>query len=315
MPSASPTAVEPNDRRASRGDGVATSALQMRPPARCAYSFATQHQWVDLGGAFGGIPVAFLPILRSGAGYWGIPVMKAGGVALLVIPLCALALWRRRIACFYYLAATTGLVAFFFVAYNGARRHHGFFFIAFGTAAWMARYVPPRALSRRMEALARGAERWLWRLAPALLLVHVVAAGVALAGERRYVFSGSRGAAEIIRAHGLARRPLVCDADEPASGVLAWLDRERAFFPAGGRWASYPPYDAARLRPYDLWREVAALAARLGTPVTVVLNHAPGASSPGPDRLVLMGCQEAEVRRGDESLCVYEYRPEGASAR
>ncbi len=290
--------------------GVATSALQMRPSGRCAYWFAMEHGWVDLGGAFGAIPVAFLPVLRSGAGYWGIPLVKAGGLALLVIPWCSLALCRRRVAWLYYFAATMGLIAFFFATYSGARRHHGFLFVAFATAAWIAHYVPPRALPRRLDALARGAERWLWRLAPAALFVHVFAAGVAVAGERRYVFSGSRGAAAIMKSHGLDGRPIVCDTDEPASGVLAWLDRDRAFFPAGVRWASYPPYDAARLRPYDLWREVEDLGARLRAPLTVVLNHAPGASAPGPDRLVLVECQEADVRRADESLCVYEYRPE-----
>lgn len=291
--------------------GVATSALQMRPSARCAYDFNIHHQWSAWGGAFGTIPVAFVPILRSGSRYWGPPIMKAGGVALLVIPWCSLALCRRSVAWLYHLAATMGLIVFFFVAYNGELRHHGFLFVGFATAGWMAYYLPARTLPRRLDVLARGAERSLWRITPIILLLHVVAAAVALAGERKYVFSGSRGAAEIIRAHGLEARPIVGDQDEAASSVLAWLDRERAFYPAGARWASYPVYDQARLRPYDLWREVGILADRMQSPVTVVLNHAPGTLAPGPDRLIPIGCQEAPIR-WDESLCVYEYRPGGS---
>jgi len=172
--------------------GVATSALQMRPSARCAYDFNIHHQWSAWGGAFGTIPVAFVPILRSGSRYWGPPIMKAGGVALLVIPWCSLALCRRSVAWLYHLAATMGLIVFFFVAYNGELRHHGFLFVGFATAGWMAYYLPARTLPRRLDVLARGAERSLWRITPIILLLHVVAAAVALAGERKYVFSGSR---------------------------------------------------------------------------------------------------------------------------
>ena len=130
-------------------------------------------------------------LLNAIPGYDAASWLLGASLAALV----ALALVRRPLALLFYGAATGGLLVFFYVKTLGYLRHHGFLFVAMGAALWMARTLPPLEVSAGKDRLFRLGERAVSFVVCAILVLHVAAAAIAVAGESRYVFSGAKGTA------------------------------------------------------------------------------------------------------------------------
>jgi hypothetical protein len=302
--------------------GITLSILQMRPPPDSGYvpdwffGFDASRAQEILAK----VASAYLPLPIPGSNFWNSEILRSlpifaayawlGGAVVLV--LVSFALVRRPLALIYYLVGSLGLLAFFYTKYAGHLAHHGFLFICFGTALWVAGATQPLTLPRPIDLLGRWAERAVTVLFPLLLAAHMVGAGIAAAADYQYVFSGAKATAEMIRERGLDRLPLVGDSDVRAAGVVGYLDKDRAYYPAGRRFGSYIVFDQARLLHYDVWKEAGRLSTLLNSRVVVAVDFATLKETPPPPewlrqphpRLRLEGYRQGEVVK-TESYCVF----------
>ena len=298
--------------------GVAASAWQMLPPSDSGFAVESNFSmsWTAMQQVLATVPEAFLPLPVPGAGFWQSSLLGTlPGYSqlgwILAIPLLgvfALALARRPVAFVYFLLGSLGLLLFFYVKTLGYLRHHGFLFLSAGTALWLARSLPPSALSGRPGRWVEGAERIAPALFGGLLAIHLVAAGIAVAGDASLEFSGGKAAAALIRDAGLERLPLVADRDYMSMAVVGYLEKDRALFPAGRRPGSYVVWDRARYQRFDVWGQAVGLALSTQSAVVVLLDAETVRARPPPPQLrpVLreLGCVTAGVVV-DESFCVY----------
>jgi hypothetical protein len=297
--------------------GIALSIAQMNPPEDTG--FATGWNFVLSGSGIAQVlstvTKAYLPLAHPGPAFWqsellaAIPGYAAAAwlVGAALVGLVALALVRRPLALLFYAAATGGLLVFFYVKTLGYLRHHGFLFVALGAALWMARTLPPVALTGVKDRLVRLGERAVALVVPALLVVHVASAAIAVAGESRYVFSGAEGTADLIRAAGLERLPIVADRDIRTVGVVGHLRVPGVLYAAGGRRGSYVVWDTGRFTRYEVWGQAVRVAQQQLSPVVVILDSEAIAQRPPPPELEPflrpVGCVEGEIVP-DESFCV-----------
>ncbi len=302
--------------------GVLLAVAQMVPPSDSGFAVAWK---TDLDPSYGAyvlsdVTSAFLPLPMPGRWFWQTEVLLAFSayreyawiLAVLIVIAVAVALLRRPVALVYYLSATLALLSFFYAKYNGYLRHHGFLFLAFGSALWLAAYSTEAPLSRSIARVVVAAERSVRVVAAIVFALHVVAGAIAVWGEYRFAFSGAKQTAALMRERRIGGLPMVAAQDDAASAVLAYLDKEGAYYPAGGRNGSFVLYDEARTRPFDLWREVDGFASRTGGPVAAVLTVPVLQGTPAPPELLRRtraeGCGVSDVVP-DESFCVFTVWP------
>jgi hypothetical protein len=263
---------------------------------------------------------AYWPIPVPGPHYWQSDLLESlpgysrfgwiGGVLLLLTT--SVALIRRPVALAYYLIGSLGLLIFFYVKFKGggSLRHSGFLFVSLGTALWLARTMHPITLRRTFDAAGRWTENAILVLFPILLSIHIVGGVIAAEGEYANIFSGARDTAVLIRERGLDRLPMVGDRDVTAMTVVGYLDKDRAYYPVGGRFGSYVIWDTARKFKKNVWDETVRLSMQLGSPVVVVVDNGALKTRPPPSELgpalQLVGCSSGQVR-ADESYCVFLY--------
>jgi hypothetical protein len=221
----------------------------------------------------------FLPLTIPGPDYWDSPLidhvarppyrwklLTGGGL----LATTTLLLVRRPRAALAYVAAVAGLLYLIYATHSGSIRHHGFLFLAFVVACWLAEDA--RRVTGRTDLLDRARSGFL----TALLLVQAVAAALAVAGDVRYEFSAARRTAAFLQAEGLAEAAMVVEPDFLATGLLGFLEKDRAFYPRGERWGSFIRWDEARLeKPSDdqVLAHVAELSRQTQHRVVLVLGH------------------------------------------
>jgi hypothetical protein len=250
---------------------------------------------------------SFAPLTRFGPESWGstylefIPGYGTWSVVLAtaLLALAVAGLARRPVALVLFAVGAGGLLVFFYLKSALSLRHQGFLFVALAMALWLADADRSEVFTVAQRAL-RGAF-------PVLLIVHFVGGATAMARERAYVFSGASDTARLIRAAGLERLPMVVYPDYISSAVLAYLDKDQAYFPHGSRWGAYPLWDRARLTVRSPW--AAALHCALSTESSVLVMVDPDTwqSEPPPDALRAsikpVGCRLGQIRT-DESFCI-----------
>lgn len=202
------------------------------------------------------------------------------------------------------------LEGLFFFRYFGGTRHAAFLLVAMLIALWLAPTFPTRErpASRLGALLAARCKEGL-----ALALGFQVAMALVQARlDVPDVYSAARDTASLIRAAGLADRPLVLDPDFETNGVLAHIGRASAYHPNVAREGSYTIWDArhdarlptaTRARDEDVLSAAAERAGAMGS--VVVTNHALDARLVQSAGARLVGVRRADYLR-EESFWVYE---------
>ncbi|MGB7158066.1 MAG: hypothetical protein WBD40_08370, partial [Tepidisphaeraceae bacterium] len=139
-----------------------------------------------------------------------------------------------------------------------------------------------------------------------LLVVHVIAALIAVSIDWARPFSQSRATAQFIRDQGLADAFLIGERDTSTAPIAAYLDR-RIYFPRGDRVGSYIIYDQRRLAPVsnslvDISR---AKAKEVGEDVLLISTSPLTDEPPGVRRI---GALTGSVV-GDEDFFLYRVAP------
>jgi hypothetical protein len=140
------------------------------------------------------------------------------------------------------------LLAFGYVKFIGGLRHHGHWWLLLAAALWLSGgwRLPGDRGSWRARALL------------VLLLLHCGAAAHASWMDLRHPFSNGAATAELIRAEGWDRSPLLGYREPPAATVALALGRP-LYFPSRGVLATYPDWGP---RQRELSREELRCAAR-----------------------------------------------------
>jgi len=261
---------------------------QVKPPADAAYvgeakSAATISQW-DVAS----IPAyelrALVPLARFDGGVqWSrwlfLPPTTAALAVVLAVSLLALAVGcliaaRRRVALVCYLVGTTGYLLFFGLFLPGTLHHHGYLFVVWVVAAWLAWAGAPSERPGILAELSRRADRWRAPLFTSSLVIPAAATIQMSVADLRMPFADARRVAEVIRANGLDRAPLIAILRSDAQAVGALLDRE-VIFPVEGKsrtfvvWAGNTGYERT-IRAAD-----SAVTALLTRECRVVVISAP----------------------------------------
>jgi hypothetical protein len=229
-------------------------ALQVIPPADAAYK--------GEGAAVGGrgaswdvgfvlsVPLrALVPLAKIGEGtvQWNRwlfePGSRAGMIAAVLLSGVVVAMGciissRRRASLVFYVLSTAGLVAFFHLYFKGFARHHGHLFVAWIMAAWLARSGAPSAWPQAVQALVDRTRL----VAPRLLAISLVpltfAAAEFAVADVLLPNSDVFAVVDLLRARGLAARPLVGISRSNGTAVGAILDRP-VLLPIEGRASRY----------------------------------------------------------------------------
>jgi hypothetical protein len=208
-----------------------------------------------------------LPIPRQQ--FWNSNVLdpwpQAHSVAgLLALGLTATLLWRRTVALVTFAVGGMGLLAFSYLKYVGTLRHHGHWWLLFAAALWLG---GPRTLEG-----AGGRPSWRHGVLIALLGVHGAAGVFASWMDLRHPFSNAAATAQLIRAQGLDRLPLVAGGEPTAAPVSLALGLP-LYFPGRGSFGRYPDWGPRQRELGDAELRCAAreLARREGRDVMLVM--------------------------------------------
>jgi hypothetical protein len=182
--------------------------------------------------------------------------------------------------------------------YVGGLRHLGHFFILTVACIWL----------HARETRGRRPDRLLHGLFAANLVVQAVTGVAAFRTDFGMRFSAATEVAAFLRAHHLERRPIVADADAPATPVAVILDRP-FFFPVTGETTETTVFHNRRIGVDEaLLMENARRLARAAGGSALILTSYDLALAP------VQGLQAHLLYRGspgvipDESLRVYDVR-------
>jgi len=269
--------------------GLGLAALQMAPPADpgIAVGWSPNLSLAMLAKRWRAIAQALFPIPPLDRHWWvepyfwnlwNVPSLRVlVGLALAaILGWTVLGLARLPRTLIFLIAAVGGLVGFMYFKFAGEVRHHGHFFVALVMALWIGKIEDAR--------LNRTTAGWVgraWRsiqgpLLTAVLTVQVVGALLAIALDRRYVFSNGKRTAAYLVDHGLDAAPLVAEHDYTVQPILAFLGRKEAYFPRGDRMGSFAIWDQARLKPVTdstCLERARRLAASAGRAAVLLLDH------------------------------------------
>jgi hypothetical protein len=238
------------------------TAVQMKPPADAAY----KGEPVPLSGVskwdIGALPTtelrALVPLVHvTGTevewNHWLLrPASRGELAALLLASLAAIALGcilasRRRVALIVFLVGTSGYLVFFAFLFPGSAHHHGYLFVVWVLGAWLAW---GGAASRWPTVLQRWSERFepeRSRILTLSLVLPVVAMIEVAGGDLTGPFADAGHVADVLRANGLAKAPIVALARSEGQAVAAFLDRP-VLYPVEGKertfvvWGGSSPY-------------------------------------------------------------------------
>lgn len=303
--------------------GVAAAIWQIWPPPDSGYaeSWNTALNLDRLRHVLATITSAYAPVRVSAHEFfptqippWPETVFSSlWFLGFFIVAVATLALLRRPVALAYFALSNLGLLALFYLKFIGYLRHHGFLFICFATSLWLAKEIAPKPVVKPLEQTSDRAWRLLKLMFPLILVVQVIAAGIAVAAERANIFSGAKAAAALLRSKELDHLTLLGEPDYAVSPILGYLDKKSAYYPAGDRYGSFIIWDQTRLGSYNIWSVANRLSATEQSPVLVVLGAAAlSGAPPAPDHLVprlkLIGCVEAKLVL-DEGYCIFILLP------
>jgi hypothetical protein len=164
---------------------------------------------------------AFMPFPRPGLHFWNTnlldpwPALQAAA-GLLVLGLAVALLWRRKVALTVFCIGAAGVLAFGYIKLAGLLRHQGHLWLLFVAALWLG------GVGQDLQANRRS---WRARAFLGLLILHCAAAAYASWMDLRHPFSLGAATAELIRARGLDRHPLLGYREPPVPAVALTLGR------------------------------------------------------------------------------------------
>ena len=268
---------------------VAAAAVAMPPPDsgfamgwRLDLHYAHVRSTAQaLGAVISGKPINGLTPL--------VPV--AGGLAILAT---ALVRWRAAPSAAAFLASSMfATAAFLHVKLGTNVWHRAVLFVILIASVWLARAGSGPGGRDLLP-------RWLF----VLMLVPQAAVGVkAVADDRIVAYSAGRETAAALRAAGLQDAPVFAINDYAASPVVAYLEKQSAFYGPGMRDGSFVVWDQKRLEPVDPKKVVDKAASQARAVVLDCASDMPEGGAPDP-RLVELGRYAGQ----SESCVIYQVR-------
>lgn len=211
---------------------------------------------------------AFVPLVRPELHFWNTNMLDPwpglqAVAGVLTLGLAVALLWRRRVALATFCVGSAGLLAFGYVKYAGVLRHQGHWWLLFLAALWLGG-----------SGLQEEGRPWRSRVLLALLILHCGAAAFASWMDLRHPFSNGAATAELIRAEGLDRLPLLGHREPPAATVALALGRP-LYSPSRKRFVTYPDWGPEQREMNDGEVRCAAreLAQREGRDIALVINR------------------------------------------
>jgi len=256
---------------------------------------------------------ALIPVPPIDPEFWNRNVMgtnkRVGPLALLLFFAIVWMLRKHRLALLLFAVGSLGLLTFGFVKFYGSIRHHGHIYLLLIAALWIGAAQPwrERGSDRAVaDAEPRGLGKGLHIAFTGLLVVHVIAALVAVSIDWLRPFSQSKATAQFIRDNELTATFLIGERDTCTAPIAAYLNR-KLYFPRGDRVGSFIVYDQRRLIPLsgDLVDLCSAKARDLGSDVVLISTSPLKDNPPGVRRI---GAFQGSIV-GDESFFLYRIPP------
>lgn len=238
--------------------GALVASLQAIPAEDYEHARGWHFSWDSTRAAYvaRGFVTAVLPTLRNDLHFWNSnawfpwpgPGESPGGIVTAVafaglVSILGIVAWTVRqswVMVTAWVVGSTALIGFAYVKFPGTMRHHGFLWVLMVATLWIA--VDAGIVTRRRATVI---------LSP-VLMVGLVASGIAAWWDWRAPFSGARCAATSIYQRGIDDLPLVGGVDWAASGVAAYLPQRELYYPAKGDSGSFIIWNLDRLRQQDL---------------------------------------------------------------
>ena len=194
------------------------------------------------------------------------PVLQAMTGVLVLVGAIAF-VWPRKAALTTFLIGAAGFGAFGYIKFVGSLRHDGHWWLLFAAALWLGGGLPTQTSQRK------GRRSWRASTFLALLLLHCAAGAFASWMDLRHPFSNAARTAQLLRALGLDRQPLLGYHEAPAAPVAFALGRP-VFFPSRGVFASHPEWapKERELSPKRLRCSARGLAEREGRDIVLIVN-------------------------------------------
>jgi hypothetical protein len=211
---------------------------------------------------------AFVPLPRPGINFWNTNLLDAWPglqvlAGLLTLALAFALLWPRKAALATFGLGAAGILAFGYVKYVGVLRHHGHLWLLFAAALWLGGGFQEE--DRRS---------WRARALLVLLILHCGAAAFASWMDLRHPFSNGAATAELIRAEGLDRHPLLGSREPPAASVALALGRP-LYSPSRGVFVTHPDWgpEQRELSEQEVRCAARELARREAGDIVLVMNR------------------------------------------
>ncbi|HBL31214.1 MAG TPA: hypothetical protein DD490_30680 [Acidobacteria bacterium] len=252
--------------------GAAAGLVQLIPAPGTSFAPGWRFGW-DAAHAANVLAMpwhAFWPVPRLQRAFWNTnlldtaPSLLQAGAGVAILILTAALLWPRKAALVAFALGTAGILAFGYVKYVGVLRHQGHLWLLFAAALWLGGGTGFREDRRS----------WRDRVLLALLIVHAGAGAFAGWMDLRHPFSNGAAAAELIRARGLDRFPLLGHREPPAATVALYLGRP-LYSPSRKVFTTHPDWGPEQREMGDPELRCAArgLAQREGRDIVLVINR------------------------------------------
>lgn len=218
-----------------------------------------------------------LVLVPSDAQAWAVAIFSA-------LSMVILAFWTLYFADYplvlgFYLLASSLILLFTYLKFLGSPRHYGHLYLILISALWIRQNdCPSFVLTEKIPRLS-ALKIWVEKTAPRaltlILILQLIAGGIAFGRDLTLPYSASRETARYLQRRELSHLDLVGSEDFAVSPISAYLNRQ-IYYPESRRWGSYVLFNQSR-QPVNDSEILAQIEAGFGTqftaPVILILNH------------------------------------------
>jgi len=260
--------------------GLILAVVQLLPPADSGLNLDWYFHF-DLGRlkqTMASVWDSYVPVPRLRMQFWNFNILYEypdlqAALSIVLLVIACLMFWRTPLVLLTFLAGTFGLLLFGYVKFPGLVRHHGHLLVVLFCCAWLASCY--KSLRFTLIPGAEGSPAKLKNIFVTLfLLVHVVAAGIAVFYDWKYPFSASKETAEFIKDNNMDEMFLVGDIDWAVSSVAGYLGKE-IYYPMSDSLGTFVVWNNARSRDKAKGFIDKALALRESSDqkILLIFNH------------------------------------------
>ena len=238
------------------GVGALISLLSIIPPPDMGFPYPKTggHDYVGITSTLAGIWNALVPIPGEFFHFWNTNILDSidhslvikcalmlGIIGLVIIPL-----FRSRLAVAGWLLSAL-LMLYVLDQYRGSLRHYGHFIISLIVFLWiqstMADFGRARhpAIFLRLAPIAN-------RLWIGLLVLQVIATGIAVNADLRWPFSMNQKVAQYMQSSPVRNWFWAGDVDHSVEGIAAYLPNHRMYYPRSGQQNGFMLWTTRRKR-------------------------------------------------------------------